>query len=408
MEAQNKTYFTYLDALRFFAFLAVFYAHTGNFLLNNPATNAFPMNYWQKFTVYGVYGVNFFFVLSGFLITYLLLKEKEKKGTIAIKKFYTRRILRIWPVYFLVILVSIVILPHAISQSVQTLFPSMATNIGAPALGYFVNFLGNIYIGLGLGFVPFSIHVLWSVCVEEQFYLVWPWIVRWLSTKKLILATLLLIALSLVYKLIWGGDRNGNYYLTWSVGMDLAFGALFGIFYFAKRQRAIIVYTLATIGASCLVIGAALFAAYTRVSGLGRAVEISTLKSTLVEIVRLVKTPMIDSIFTLIILFFAGMTVHAYGESSNPLINLFNFLKKKVRDMLIYLGKISYGLYAYHTICLMLTVQILYASGFLTTHVTRTTFFITIFSALLLTILVAKISYAYFEKVFLSLKEKSE
>jgi peptidoglycan/LPS O-acetylase OafA/YrhL len=81
----NKVYFPNLNGLRFFAaFSVMLYHFFGEGLIN------------------GHYGVVLFFVLSGFLITYLLFEEKEKFGKIEIKKFYFRRILRIWPLYYLV------------------------------------------------------------------------------------------------------------------------------------------------------------------------------------------------------------------------------------------------------------------------------------------------------------------
>jgi peptidoglycan/LPS O-acetylase OafA/YrhL len=86
----SAVYFENLDALRFFAFFAVFLQHifkNSSHFDNEPISRCF-MN--------GNLGVNFFFVLSGFLITYLLLKEKEQAGKIAIGSFYMRRALRIW------------------------------------------------------------------------------------------------------------------------------------------------------------------------------------------------------------------------------------------------------------------------------------------------------------------------
>lgn len=64
------------------------------------------------FLYLGSHAVTFFFVLSGFLITFLLIKEKEKVGTISVKKFYLRRILRIWPVYYLLFILGFIVLPQ--------------------------------------------------------------------------------------------------------------------------------------------------------------------------------------------------------------------------------------------------------------------------------------------------------
>ncbi len=111
MDPSKKTvYFKNLDGLRFFAFLAVFISHATLFLGYSNLSPAF-YSIKKYILVNGDVGVSFFFVLSGFLITYLLLKEKDGYGKISLKNFYIRRILRIWPVYFTTILVGFFILP---------------------------------------------------------------------------------------------------------------------------------------------------------------------------------------------------------------------------------------------------------------------------------------------------------
>jgi peptidoglycan/LPS O-acetylase OafA/YrhL len=368
---QNKKYFEYLDALRCLAFFAVFYAHTGTIFFGVNVSNNFPLNVWEKFAEYGSYGVNFFFVLSGFLITFLLLKEKAQTNKISIKKFYMRRILRILPVYFISLFFAMFILPLLISNDTYKIFSITNPIIDKTQFYYFLFFLGNFYNGLGIGWAALSVSVLWSVGVEEQFYLVWPWIIKWFNKRKLILLTILLISLSLLYKFIWANDRLTNYYLPWSVGMDLAFGALLGIFYFSKKQSLIIKYSLATIISSLLLIISVLAITYVNVSSLGTAIKLDTIKSSLLEIIRLVKTPMIDCLFTLIILLFLEKSTTFYTNSSKSFINFLYLARKKIKDTLIYLGKISYGLYVYHTICLMLMVQLLYKIGFLKVIVNR-------------------------------------
>ncbi len=386
MEATSeKKYFDYLDALRCFAFIAVFYAHTGSIFLGATITEAFPLDIWKKFTVYGSYGVNFFFVLSGFLITYLLLREKNVQGNISVKNFYLKRILRIWPVYFLTLLFSMFILPFLIPASTYEVLGMTNPNMDASTFFAFFFFVGNFYQGLGLGMGTLSIGILWSVCVEEQFYLVWPWIVKWFDTRKLLLITILLISLSLLYKFLWANDRVANYYLPWSVGMDLAFGALLGIGYFMKKHKQIIIGALCVF-AICLLI----------VIGLGS-------QGSLLEALRLFKTPLVDCVFALIIYFFLQKTSSLQDSGKQ---SLFHLGKKKTKTFLIYLGKISYGLYAYHTICLMLVVSIFYKIGLITLEVNRAAFFTTAFSAILLTILTAHFSSKLIEKPILALKER--
>ena len=117
---------------------------------------------------FGSIGVTIFFVLSGFLITYLLLKEHSSKGAVNIKSFYFRRILRIWPLYFVVLLFGIFVYPANIENS--SIFLS-------------VFFLPNIAFMLGK--LPALIDPIWSLGVEEQFYLFHPHIFRRASMKKI-------------------------------------------------------------------------------------------------------------------------------------------------------------------------------------------------------------------------------
>ena len=99
-------YFANLDGLRFLSFLMVFLHHTVVYDINIKGT------FFERLLTtvgYGGSGVSIFFVLSGFLITYLLLQEKEANGKINISFFYIRRGLRIWPLYYLVIIFSVTI-----------------------------------------------------------------------------------------------------------------------------------------------------------------------------------------------------------------------------------------------------------------------------------------------------------
>ena len=115
------------------------------------------------------YGVTMFFTLSGFLITYLLLLEKEKYKDVNIKQFYIRRILRIWPLYYLYLLLSLVAL---------FIYDSQVLNGNVI---FYVLLLANVPFILGVQ-IPVIGH-FWSLGVEEQFYLFWPWVVK--KSKKL-------------------------------------------------------------------------------------------------------------------------------------------------------------------------------------------------------------------------------
>ena len=107
--------------------------------------------------------VNMFFVLSGFLITYLLLTEGELNTGINIKKFYIRRILRIWPLYYLVLIISLFFIYFGIIKEPHEIWNSVI---------FYSFLLANIPYVLSISIA--TITPLWSVAVEEQFYIIWP------------------------------------------------------------------------------------------------------------------------------------------------------------------------------------------------------------------------------------------
>ena len=145
-----------LDTLRCGAFLLVFLHH------------ALPHSGWMLAGVAraGALGVDLFFALSAYLITEILLRERRSCGAIDIRAFYIRRILRIWPLYYFALLI---------------LVPAMSILPGEHMswayLASFAMFGGN-WACAAWGYPPSSLALLWSVSIEEQFYLTWPWVVR--------------------------------------------------------------------------------------------------------------------------------------------------------------------------------------------------------------------------------------
>ena len=121
----------------------------------------------------GTHGVTLFFCLSGFLITSLLSVEQARTGRIDIRRFYLRRALRIWPLYFLTLAIGLVVAPALLpnlgfrdaGELLHTHYPWL--------LAFMLPNLAIVRYGSLLG-----LSVLWSVGVEEQFYAVWPWVVR--------------------------------------------------------------------------------------------------------------------------------------------------------------------------------------------------------------------------------------
>lgn len=136
------------------------------------------------------FGVDMFFLISGFLITYLLLKEKNDKGKINIPAFFMRRALRIWPLYFFVIAVS-----PFIVWWLQQSDPAIKQPAYLPVVFFYNNFHT---ISTETWQFPFA-H-FWSICVEEHFYLVWPFLVALFPMKKLPHVFVTVIVASLAFR----------------------------------------------------------------------------------------------------------------------------------------------------------------------------------------------------------------
>ena len=188
----SATYFPGLHALRFLAAMLVVVSHVELMKGHRgyPSLAQHPVVYEL-----GRIAVTFFFVLSGFLITYLLLVERERTGTISIRKFYARRVLRIWPLYFLVIVLSFFVLPRVALFDIPGL--SAGTNFRSTLLLY-VLFLPQLALSVYPP-VPYA-EPLWSIGVEEQFYLLWPLLVA--RTKRFVAIAVGIAAICILAKQI--------------------------------------------------------------------------------------------------------------------------------------------------------------------------------------------------------------
>ena len=154
-----------LDALRAFAFLSVFYFHQIDYF----SAAKLRGQVWFDIQNSGSYGLPLFFFLSAFLIVELLFREKASTGTVHVRQFYIRRILRIWPLYFLVLIVLSV---------VAHWFPLYGSRDPRAWLA-FSFFAGNWYI-FKHWWIADPFDPLWSISAEEQFYLTVPWMTkRW-------------------------------------------------------------------------------------------------------------------------------------------------------------------------------------------------------------------------------------
>ncbi len=172
-------YFAALDVVRFMAATMVLVYHSFDHWATVPAVQAFTSatsgRQWAATKLHGltnnfIAGVDLFFLLSGFLITYLLLAERARFGRIDLKSFYVRRILRIWPLYYVCVAL-VPVLHHYYQEPV-------------PNIWQFVIFAGNFEL-MRHGWSSLAVNHLWSICIEEHFYLLWPLLIWLVPTRRL-------------------------------------------------------------------------------------------------------------------------------------------------------------------------------------------------------------------------------
>lgn len=366
-----KLFFENLDGLRFFCFLSVFLYHsfyTEFVHIKTDDTYQFITNF---LFANGNLGVNFFFVISGFLITFLLIKEKEQNGKINIKNFWLRRILRIWPLFYLCVFIGFVIFPF-----VKSIIGQDTSEIANWI--YYVTFTNNFdFINNGLPDASI-LGVLWSVAIEEQFYLVWPIILYILPKKKYWIAFATVIVGSLIFRGIYINDPAMLENHTLSCMGDLAIGAMGawlinekkGFLNFVenlKKYQIIIPYILLII----------IF--FFRKELLMSITEIRIFERAFIAI---------------IILFI--ILEQCYAKNS--------LFKIKNLKTISKLGTISYGLYCLQFIGILITIYLTKLLG-INTQLWQI-ICIELPLSLILTILIAKLSYRTYEKPFLKLKDR--
>lgn len=359
-----------LDVIRFVAAMMIIILHAYEawvgwwgqigFLSNGTyKTLSFGGKFIDQFIRNFGHGVDVFFLISGFLITYLLLQEKKSTHTISIWKFMVRRSLRIWPLYFLVI----------------ALGPLLVSWLHEPAPNYSWNllFIGNFDIIFTQKWAyPFG-H-LWTICIEEHFYLIWPFIIAWVPMKRLMSVFLSIILLSIAFRMITWSNFNAGWYYVFT-------------------------HTLSRI--DVLVIGA-IGGYYHSISPI--KIQISRIHRLLV-VGALLMTLCLEPIVQWDSIIMVGFKKYIYVGLTALLIldYLFNPNFKhilKPMSFIHYLGKISYGIYMFGNVLLLVVVkQIMIRFGITNLWV----FFGIIIT---LSILIPILTYEFFEKPILKLSKR--
>jgi len=372
----NIQIFKGLNAMRFFAAYFVVLHHAEQIRLKYEMFN------WKFFSIFnnGGFAVTFFFVLSGFLITYLLMKEIKQRKDVAVKKFYVRRILRIWPLYFLLVFIGTLAMPYLL-QVIYSQY-DMPYNFHQVILYFlfFTPFMVNIIFGHHL------LEPLWSIGVEELFYLIWAPLVKFL--KNHILAILLsVIALKILLLTFIQCSESIHPYMVKVVQMlqfeAMAIGGLaaYIIFHYKKDISKTILFSKPV----QILFFAVIFL---------RLMFAGILTENTIIFRFLFNTPIFSNI--LFIVSFAWLIVNT-SLNSHSLLQLNN-------KVLNFLGEISYGIYMYHMLIIFGTV--LFLKNILNSMngmVSSAIFYVIITIGV---IFISYLSKKYFEDRFLRLKEK--
>jgi len=358
MNTGGRFYQPELDGLRFIAFLLVF-IHNSPINSSNPLLNALHE--------YGWIGVDLFFCLSAFLITKLLVMEHRQTGEISVRNFYFRRALRILPLYFIYTSIAVYYIIQTIGWD-ATLLKHL---LGITTFTY-------DFVYLCLTYKTFSVFFhLWTISYEEQFYAVIPWIARkliYVSEKTvwgwLIVACIIgsLIRASFIYLKV----PHPAIYMLPFTHFEAILGGLaagFGLFdKFLSGTKGWILLAPGLIGNAIIFL-------------LPNTYEIGWN--------LMITYPMVGIGMLFIVLAMSKRDGNVFAKALGF-------------KPLVYLGKISFGLYLFHLICISMVFQ--FPGGRLENHAIHN--LLAPIISLILTIVLSALSYQWIEIPFLKLRER--
>jgi peptidoglycan/LPS O-acetylase OafA/YrhL len=351
---EKQLYFNKLDSLRFIAFFLVIWQHAFSNSFKNISENYIIATIIQKITVTGEIGVHIFFVISGFLITYLMLQEEKSKGRFNIGYFYLRRFFRIWPLYYLIMILGVFVLPN--------LYNTLSFNGDVIKNLFFLNNFDMVNTNSNVG-------IAWSVAIEEQFYLFWPLFFLLFKNKNLLCS--LSITLFMLSTLFVLKNPSEAYFHTFGNIRFLMMGC----------------------------VGAILYSKYEE-----KARKLPILRPQMIYYA-------IVAILFFVICSSFSKTINFLSLIGLPILYLFlvvnlviqgNDQKKRVLSKL---GKYTYGMYLYHPL-IIIFVKIIFDLLSLSYKGNPYINFGQALLSLIITIIVSYFSYEYFEKKILKYKNR--
>jgi len=361
----DKTYYPGLNELRALAVLSIIPGH----IEQVKQIFTLPFSYW--FPIPGKLGVILFFVISGFLITALLLKEKSTTDDVHLKNFYAKRILRIWPLYFFIMGLSILLINTVDIFQFPIYSSALYDKLDTTNIMLMLLVMPN-YMGV---FIPYAAQT-WSIGIEEQFYLIQPFIIKLISQLWVLILFMLLIIF--LKEILYTFTSIKNLEIVkivrpWSIYFGtIAIGSL----------GALVCYAYPNFVKNVI---------HNRVTQL---ITFLTFIAFLIAIFTSHKEDIID--FRLHALLFVIIVINA-STNAKSLYNLNN-------KFLDFIGRISYGMYIYHIIAIVMAIKLSTClSDYFESDIVLFNISVYILS-IILTIGISILSYRYFEKWFLDLK----
>lgn len=360
LEHQKPT-FKNFDGIRFIAFTCVFFSHT--FYSRDPTVTQGKLYQLINFFAgqWGDLGLSVFFVMSGFLITYLLLQERHVTGSVHVFSFYSRRILRIWPLYFVIVAFNFYV------------YASITGNheLTKHQLPYYFFFVNQDVIDHG--FHNGIADHFWAISVEEQFYLVLPLIMSVIPDRRLNYAFILAIIAALIFRAVHYREPSMIFFHSVSAAFEIALGGLAAWMMFFNLKAKEYISNLSAI----------------------RIVIIYSLFAVLILFQNYFFSPSLLIVLVLVVQLFALFIIL---EQSYAAQSLFKIGKTKWVSQL---GKYSYGFFCYHIICIRLIEAVS-----IKLNLKEATVWVVPMTSLALTIAIGIASYHLFEIHFLNLKKK--
>jgi len=365
MGAYQKMYFKNLDTPRFLSFLSVFLGHV--FFSNNADFRNSTFNYFLNQHL--ILGIDFYTILSGFLISWIILEEYRFTENFSLSNFWLKRSLRIWPLYFLLIIIGFLLVWMA-----RNILGKTVNDM--PPLSWLLTFTLNFYvIKYGQGFL-FFILFLWSISVEEQFYTILGVVLKW-GKKIFVPFCILLMGISLVFQFLSMHHSINLYYNSLSWIGSFAAGGLLAYFCLNKgrvfeRMKNIPIWMITFVYALFILN----FAFYDRIYA----------------------SPIMTSLERLSAILFFGFVIFEQTFCEKHLFQLGKI------PFLNYLGKIPYGLFCYHGLVIILYEQATHNISWINSAFA--VFLINPIAIFVITVVISMVSYKYFEKPIMSLRLK--